>query len=109
MLDRAHRKPRRLMIAKLEGARADQIAVAGGDEDGDHVVDRDEAARNPFALLQRRRLVLSANHALVRAARISTDLRLAASHLARALLLQHRLLDSDASRKILEYTLGAMR
>jgi molecular chaperone HtpG len=109
LLDRAHRKPRGLALGRLEGVRAELLAIAGGDEDAEHVVDRDEAARNPFALLQRRRLVLSANHRLVRAARQATDPRLAASHLARAVLLQYRLLDRDASRKILEYTLGAVR
>jgi hypothetical protein len=49
--------------------------------------------------------VLSADHPQVRAAR-GGDPLLAASHLARAVLLQHQLLDESRSRKIVEHALA---
>jgi molecular chaperone HtpG len=104
LFDRVHRPPAAIVFATLAGARADRLAVAGK-HDVAHVVDRDEAARDPFALLRRRVLVLSAEHPDVRAAR-SGDPVLAASLLARAVLLQHRLLDASRSRKIVEHTLA---
>ena len=110
LFDKAHRKPKGIMIAALEGVRADLLAIACSDEDAaDHFVDRDEASRDPFALLSRRKVVLSANHRLVKKAREAEDPRLAASHLARAVLLQYKLLDKGASEEILAHTLGALR
>jgi hypothetical protein len=80
------------------------MAIAGKHVEHSHVVDRDEAARDPFALLRKRVLVLSVEHPQVRAAR-GGDPAVAASHLARAVLLQHHLLDTDRSRKIVEHAL----
>lgn len=104
IFDHVHREPVAVVLATLAGARSDSLAVAGKRMDLVHVVDRDEAARNPFAWLRRRVLVLSAEHPQVRAAR-GGDPVVAASHLARAVLLQHRLLDTDRSRRIAEYAL----
>ena len=104
LFDAVLRPPEAILFAELAGARADQLAIAGRHDDTAHVVDRDEAARDPFALLRRRVLVLSASHPQVRAAR-SGDPVVAASHLARAVLLQHRRLDERRSRKIVEHTL----
>ena len=105
LLDAVHRPPNGVVFATLTGARADRLAIAGKHSEVAHVVDRDEAARDPFALLRRRVLVLSADHPQVRAAR-GSDPVLAASHLARAVLLQHQLLDESRSRKIVEHALA---
>ena len=103
IFDNVHREPEAIVLAKLSGARADRIAIAGLHE-VEHVVDREDAVRDPFALLRRRVLVLSAEHPAVRAARTGDPI-MAASHLARAVLLQNNLLDEKRSRKILEHAL----
>lgn len=103
ILDSVHRTPTAIVIAKLDGARADRFAIAGLSS-GTHVVDREDAARDPFAFLRRRVLVLSVDHPHVRAAR-SGDPLVAASHLARAVLLQHALLDDVRSEAILDHVL----
>jgi molecular chaperone HtpG len=107
ILDRVYRDPGAVVFAELVGVHVDRLAIAGVSSDA-HVVDREEAAKNPFALLGRRPLVLSIAHPIVRAARQHDDPRLAASHLARAVLLHHRLLDEDRSHKILEIALGGL-
>jgi molecular chaperone HtpG len=104
IFEAVHRAPDGITFATLAGARGDQFAIAGNHVDIVHVVDRDEAARDPFAILRRRVLVLSADHSQVRCAR-SRDPIIAASHLARAVLLQHRLLTEWRSRQIVEYAL----
>ncbi|HEU4615546.1 MAG TPA: ATP-binding protein [Kofleriaceae bacterium] len=105
ILDAAHRPPDAIVLATLIGARADRLSIAGTHAELPHVVDREEAARDPFALLRRRVLVLSVAHPQVRAARRG-DPVLAASHLARAVLLQHRLLNEKRSRRIVEHALA---
>jgi molecular chaperone HtpG len=112
ILEACHRGPPRVLIAKVEGALEDLIAVAGGPEEAavpaqsdGYVLDRDIAGSTPFTRSRRRPIVLNAGHALVRVARAASDPRIAAAHLARAVLLQHRILDVDKSRAILEYTL----
>ena len=107
ILDRVYRDPGAVVLADLVGVHVDRLAIAGVSSEA-HVVDREEAAKNPFALLGRRPLVLSISHPIVRAARKHEDPRVAASHLARAVLLHHRLLDEDRSHKILEIALGAL-
>lgn len=104
LFDLAHRPPEHVVLAELSGARADRLAIAGKTATQPHVVDRDEAGRNPFALLRRRVLVLSVDHPKVRAARVA-DPVVGASLLARAVLLQHRLLDERRSRKLVEHAL----
>jgi len=104
IFDAVHRAPDGIVFATLTGARADRLAVAARSGDTLHVVDRDEAARDPFALLRKRVLVLSVEHPTVRAARAG-DPVVAASHLVRAVLLQHRLLSESRSRKIVDYAL----
>ena len=101
VLDNVHRAPTAIVIAKLDGRRRDRLAIAGTSS-GTHVADRDEAGRNPFAFLRRRVLVLSVDHPHVRAAR-SGDPLVAASHLARAVLLEHALLDDSRSEAILDH------
>jgi molecular chaperone HtpG len=90
-------------IAALEGACANVLALAGRDGQGAYVLGRDDAAKSPFSRLRRAPVVLSAGHALVRAAR-DGDPRLGASHLVRAVLLGYHLLDEERSRKLLDHT-----
>jgi hypothetical protein len=105
ILDRVYRNPGSVVLAELVGVHVDRLAISGTSTAA-HVVDRDEAAKNPFALLGRRPLVLSIGHPLVHAARKHDDPRVAASHLARAVLLHHRLLDEERSLAILEMSFG---
>jgi molecular chaperone HtpG len=104
IFDAVHRMPEGIVLATLEGAHDERLSVAGRHTDLVHVVDRDEAVRNPFVLLRRRMLVLSVKHPLVRAAR-GGDPVLSASHLTRAVLLEHGLLDTTRSRRILDHAL----
>lgn len=105
ILDRVYRNPGAVVLAELMGVHVDRLAISGASTEA-HVVERDEAAKNPFALLGRRPLVLSIGHPIVHAARKHDDPRVAASHLARAVLLHHRLLDEKRSLEILEIALG---
>jgi molecular chaperone HtpG len=105
ILDEVYRDPGAVVVADLVGLHADRLAIAGHSTDA-HIVDRDAAAKNPFALLGRRPLVLSTAHPIVQAARAHDDPRLAAAHLARAVLLHHRLLDVERSHRILELALA---
>lgn len=108
LLDAAHRAPLEIAIGELTGS--DDLAVTLGERNGDTeiVVSRDDAKRSPFTLLRRRALVLSRTHPVVAAALGSDDPVLAASHLARALLLHYRLLDVARSTVILERTLARL-
>lgn len=105
LLHDVHRKPAGIVIAEFRGARDDLLAVALTDLD-QRVLDSDDAVKSPFALLGRRTLALSRSHPHVKAARETEDPRLAASHLARAVLLQYGLLDASRSRKLLDLTLS---
>jgi Histidine kinase-, DNA gyrase B-, and HSP90-like ATPase len=112
IFEACHRGPSRVVLATIEGAFEDLLAVAGGPEDaafpaqGDrYVLDKDVAGSTPFSRTRRRPVVINAGHPLVRIARTSSDPRMAAAHLARGVLLQNRILDVDKSRAILEYTL----
>ncbi|HTL31970.1 MAG TPA: ATP-binding protein [Kofleriaceae bacterium] len=105
ILDKVYRDPGAVVLAELIGQHADRLTIAGQGA-GHHVVENDAAAKNPFALLGRRPLVLSIAHPLVRAARTHDDPKLAAAHLARAVLVNHRLLDPDRSQEILELALA---
>jgi len=134
LLGAAHRAPSRIWLAELEGACAGQLAIAAGPADGvvdggngarggadpgdapadapedapPFVVERAAATRSPFALLRRPPLVLAAGHGMVEAARRHEDPALAASHLARAVLLHYRLLDADRSAELLARTLDGI-
>ena len=103
LFDRVHRSPTAIVLAKLDGVFADRLAISGTSENA-HVVNPEQAMRNPFALLRRGVLALSVAHPHVRAAR-SGDPIVASSHLARAVLLQHGLLDDDRSHAIVDYVL----
>jgi molecular chaperone HtpG len=112
IFEACHRAPPRVVLAKLLGAHSNLIAIAGGHEDaavslrGDsYILDKDVAISTPFTRTRRRAVVINAGHAMVRLARTNTDARMAAAHLARAVLLQNRILDVDKSRAILDYTL----
>jgi hypothetical protein len=105
ILSEVYRDPGAIVLADLIGLHADRLAIAGQSEDA-HVVDNDAAAKNPFALLSRRPLVLSVAHPLVQASRAHADPKLAAAHLARAVLLHHRLLDANRSQQILDMALA---
>ena len=102
----AYRAPSAIVLAKLDGAHADVLAVTGdaaADPTMPHLLDREQVVHNPFG---RRRLplVISTQHEWYRAARL-LDPRLGAAHLARVLLLQHRVLDVVRSTTILEHAL----
>jgi hypothetical protein len=130
LLGAAHRAPSRIWLAELEGACAGQLAIAAGPADGvaggengarggadpgdapadapPFVVERAAATRSPFALLRRPPLVLAAGHGMVEAARRHEEPALAASHLARAVLLHYRLLDVDRSAELLARALDGL-
>jgi molecular chaperone HtpG len=110
MLAAAAKAPTSLVLATISGARAHRLAISGSnapDRHAPYVLDRADASRNPFGLLRRPPLVLSAEHALVAAARTG-DPRLAASHLARAILLEYQLLDVECSSRLLAHTLDLL-
>jgi hypothetical protein len=110
MLAAAGKSPSSLVLARLTGARHQRLAISGGEGEDRHapyVLDRAHASRNPFGMLRRPPLVVSADHPLVAAAR-TADPRLAASHLARAILLEYQLLDVARSHRLLEYTLDLL-
>lgn len=114
LLGTAHRAPSKILLAEVAGAGGGRIAVAGGPEDALHaphpdappdapyVLELEAATRSPFVLLRRPPLVLSATHPLVDAARRHPDPALAASHLARAVLVHFRVLDVERSAKLLD-------
>lgn len=95
----AHRAPRGLFVAKLDGKYVDALAVAC-DGDGAQLIDGDQAARNPFG---RRTcgLAISARHGWYRAA-LAGDPRAGASLLVRVLLNEHGLLDAPRSTALLD-------
>jgi len=112
IFEACHRGPPRVVLATLEGAHADLLAIAGGSEDAaflrrdaSYVLDKDVVVSTPFTRTRRRAVVINANHALVRIARTSSDPRMAAAHIARGVLLQNRILDVEKSTAILDYTL----
>jgi hypothetical protein len=107
LLSEVHREPAGIILVELEGARAALLSVGLRDA-GARVFDVRDAEKNPFAFFGRRTLALAVNHPQVRAARRSDDPVLAAAHLARAILLQHRLLDEDRSRKLLDHALAGL-
>lgn len=107
LLAEVHREPAGVLLVELEGARASMLSVGLRDADT-RVFDFRDAEKNPFAFFGRRTLALAANHPQVKAARKSEDPVLAAAHLARAILLQHRLLDEDRSRKLLDHALSGL-
>ncbi|NVB83265.1 MAG: hypothetical protein HOV81_33140 [Kofleriaceae bacterium] len=104
ILDEVHRKPRSILLARLDGLHADALAICAADEN-ERIVEDDNARRNPFGLFLRRTLVLSVEASAVKGARAAADPRVAASHLARAILLQYRLLDIGRSERILDIAL----
>lgn len=116
LLAAAHRAPSQIWLAALAGACGANLAVAGGPGDAIHeaaegapyMIDRATATRSPFAMLRRPPLVLSIAHPLVAAAHRHTDPVLAASHLARGVLLHYRLLDVNRSAEILSQVLDRL-
>lgn len=107
VLERVHRAPAEIVIATVVGARSDLLAVALPDRTA-RVLDRDDAVKNPFAFLGRRTLALSATHPHVEAAREADDPTLAATHLARCVLLQYGLLDASRSLEMLDLALDRL-
>jgi hypothetical protein len=107
LLSHVHREPAGLVIVELNGARGDLLSVALR-EPTSRLVQHGDATRNPFAFFGRLTLALSAMHPHVKAARASADPLLAAAHLARAVLLQHGLLDVVKSERIFERTLDGL-
>lgn len=110
MLAAAGKAPTAIVLATLEGARSDALVISGdrkSDGQGPYVLDRSETSHSPFARLRRPPLVISSEHVYYRRARVG-DPRLQASHLARAILLEYRQLDVEASRRLLEHTLDAL-
>jgi hypothetical protein len=116
LLAATHRAPSEIRLGALAGAAGGLLAVAASPDDAIHaprarlapdapeapfVIDQATAARSPFAMLRRPPLVLAAGHPLVTAARRHPDPGLAASLLARAVLLHYRLLDVSRSEELL--------
>jgi molecular chaperone HtpG len=108
------RPPAAILLAELDGALDASLAIAGSREDasvrGDssYVLARDTASAAPLGKFARGTLVLSANHASIVAARGAPDPRIAASHLARLVLLGYGLLDAKRSQRILARGLAAL-
>jgi hypothetical protein len=107
LLAHVHREPAALVIVELTGARGDMLSVALR-EPTSRLVQHADATKNPFAFFGRLTLALSAMHPHVKAARASGDTVLAAAHIARAVLLQHGLLDAAKSEQIFERTLAGL-
>ncbi len=107
LLSEVHREPAGLLFVELDGARGALLSVGLRDAET-RVFDVRDAEKNPFAFFGRRTLALATNHPQVKAARRSDDPVLAAAHLTRAILLQHRLLDEDRSRKLLDHALAGL-
>lgn len=112
VFEACHRGPPRVVIADIDGATASLLAVAGGPGDAvypaggeAYVLAYDVATSTPFTRTRRRPVVLNARHALVQRARHAADPRMAAVHLARGVLLQHRILDVGKSAAILRYAM----
>lgn len=107
------RAPSALVLAKVSGALGVQPVVSGHRDDavcaenGRYALDLATARRNPFKLLRTLPLILSAEHALVKAARRG-DPRMGASHLARIVLRHYGLLDAERSAVIFERTLAKL-
>jgi molecular chaperone HtpG len=107
LLGHVHREPADILIVELVGARGDLLSVGLRDATS-RLVKHGDAAKNPFAFFGRLTLALSAQHPHVKAAREREDPILAAGHLARAVLLQHQLLDRARSEAIFERTLAGL-
>lgn len=107
------RAPSALVLAKVSGALGVQPVVSGHRDDavcaenGRYALDLATARRNPFKLLRTLPLILSAEHALVKAARRG-DPRMGAAHLARIVLRHYGLLDAERSAVIFERTLAKL-
>ena len=117
LLTAVARRPRAIVLAELDGARADVLTTAGGRDAARHVLDErrwviDGAAtrRNPLGWLWRPTLLVTARHPLVVGARrrAAHDPVGAASLVARAVLQRHGKLDDDASEELLTATLDRL-
>ncbi len=118
LLDRVHRRPSEIVLAKLNGAHSGTLSVAGGHDSAfaaggpeqPWILDRPRAIRNPFRLLQRPALVLNSLSAPVDAARhkAETEPYVAAETLARILLLGRDKLDKSRSEALLEHGMDAL-
>jgi molecular chaperone HtpG len=125
LLAAVHRAPSSIALVRLSGAEAGALAISGGAKDAVHALegergsdegaendeaavrytlDRATAKRSPFARLRSPPLLLSVEHPLVAAGQ-GGDPRMAASHLARAILLHYRQLSEERSSAILTWTL----
>ncbi len=110
LLKAAGTAPSSIVLATLGGERRSALVIAGDRSAQPHapyLLDRKAARHNPFGLMRRPPLVVSADHVLVAAARTG-DPRLAASHLARAILLEYQLLDVACSQRLLDHTLDLL-
>ncbi len=99
VLGKVHRAPSQIIAARLQGAHAGSLALAGTTRG--ELVDTDAAAASPFGRLKRPPLVLNVAHLHVQHA-VEKDPRLGAHLLAREILLGHRLLDRDRSIALIE-------
>ena len=111
LFDTAGRVPAAIVLATLEGARGEALAISG-DRDAapsvPYLLEHAATNHNPFtARLRKPALVISTQHRFVAMARAG-DPRLAASHLARAILLEYGMLDVAASQRLLDHTLDAL-
>jgi hypothetical protein len=106
LLDGAWRRPAGLGVAQLQGSSSDRLYITFDGDPGAQgiLIPREEASRDPFRFGLRPRLVLSADHPTVAAARAraTTEPTLAAALLARALLLTAGRLSDRRDRKLTE-------
>jgi molecular chaperone HtpG len=116
LLDAAYRRPASIALARLHGLYANQLVLAGGVGDSavpvaganaPFVLDRDRALRQPFGKLVKLPLLLSVTHPFVVSARAG-DPRVAASHLARLILIAYGKLDVERSQRLFEHTLDRL-
>lgn len=118
VLERAIRRPSKIIFAKFEGACMGALFLAGGHEsafigngpDRAWVLETEEALRNPFRLLRRPALVLNCGATRVKVARKKAQLEpyVAAEMLARMLLLERQKLDARLSEVLLERALDTL-
>lgn len=114
-LEVAYRRPASISLARFSGLYANQLVLAGGADDSavphtgsvPFVLDRDRALRQPFGKLVKLPLLLSVTHPYIVATRAG-DPRLAASHLARLILLAYARLDVERSERLFATTLDRL-
>ena len=108
LLSTAHRRPSDVVVAELTGQCADALFIANAKSTSPWIVQAVDADADPFRLLLRPALVLSAAHPIVDKARRATDPVLAAALLARAILLDARVLTGERDEALFSAALARL-